>query len=690
MKDAVPAGGTLVGLEVNVVKLPSGPAIKSARAVFLVGEKESYGEWRGPAADANAEKVRLVAKPGYAVGAISARHLPFLFGLSVTFMKVKDGKLDPTDKYESDWAGAKDGLGQGPTTVGGKGELALGLILKSNPLCLSGIGLSYGDGAKNDPVGAAPTPVAASPKGGVVAPVIAGGKTDPEFRDPIPAGGALVGLEVGLGKNGPNTVVKAARAVFRAGDKETSGEWHGPTGADVVTEKVRVVAKTGYTVGGLSARTGGAGIFGLSVTFMKYTDGKLDPKDSYESDWVGAAIGLGPVVVGGKGEPVHGFAGKTNATALTGVGLLFQDATKKPPETGGPPAVGSVPMPPIPPMPAMPPAPVPVPVRPDGRGPRIAGGPFDAEFRDHAPPDGLLVGFHVGLGKFVTNDVVKAIRPIYRVGEKDSNGLPFGTSAAVSKILAKPGYAVGAVTIKNGLGIDGLSVTFMKIVDGKLDPTDKYESEWVGGKGGGPETTLGGDGVAVVGVLLKANAKEVTGLGLVYTDTNKPGLDGPWPAGKPTKMLGGGDTEFREAGPAGSLLVGFEVGVGRFVDNPIVAGFRPIFRADGKDTEGEWHGGIKVPDNVREFVKVVAKPGYAVGAITAKAGLGIDGFSVTFMKVKGAKLDPTDKYESEWVGGKGGGPEMRIGDGTPVIGVTGKGKPDWTTGIGLLNPPDKK
>ena len=101
----------MVGLEVNVVKLPSGPAIKSARAVFLVGDKESYGEWRGPAADANAEKVRLVAKPGYAVGAISARHLPFLFGLSVTFMKVKDGKLDPTDKYESEWAGAKDGLG---------------------------------------------------------------------------------------------------------------------------------------------------------------------------------------------------------------------------------------------------------------------------------------------------------------------------------------------------------------------------------------------------------------------------------------------------------------------------------------------------------------------------------------------------------------------------------------------------
>ena len=116
----------------------------------------------------------------------------------------------------------------------------------------------------------------------------------------------------------------------------------------------------------------------------------------------------------------------------------------------------------------------------------------------------------------------------------------------------------------------------------------------------------------------------------------------------------GGDREFREAGPEGSLLVGLEVGVGRFFDNPVVKSARPIFRTGDKDTTGEWHGpnGGEV---VKEVVKVVAKPGYAVGKITVRSGLGIDGLSITFMKVVNGKLDPTDNYESEWVGGKGGG-----------------------------------
>ena len=499
-KDVVPAGGTLVGLEIGVGKLGAGPAVRSARAVFLVGDKESYGEWHGAAADANTEKVKLLAKPGYAVGAINAKTTPFIYALSVTFMKVVDGKLDPTDKYESDWYGTKDGFGQGPVTVGGKAELATGFIGKTNPLSLTGVGLLYGETAKKDPAGG-------PPKGGwATAATIVGGKTDPEFKDPLPTGGALVGLEVGLGKNGPNTVVKAVRAVFLTGDKETFGGWHGPTDAQTVTEKVKVVAKADYAVGGLNARTGGAGIFGLSVTFMKLKDGKLDPTDTYESDWVGSAVGLGPVAVGGKGEPVLGFAGKSNAATVSGVGLLFADLTKKEPEKG--PAVGVAPMPAMPVVPA-------APVRPGDRGPRIAGGVFDSEFRDHAPADGLLVGLHVGLGKFVNNDVVKAIRPIYRAGDKDTNGAPYGTSTTVVKVLAKPGYAVGALSLKTGLGIDGLSVTFMKIVDGKLDPKDSYESEWIGTDEKKAASKLG-DGTPVIGLAGRANDKDMTGLGLLF------------------------------------------------------------------------------------------------------------------------------------------------------------------------------
>ncbi len=58
--------------------------------------------------------------------------------------------------------------------------------------------------------------------------------------------------------------------------------------------------------------------------------------------------------------------------------------------------------------------------------------------------------------------------------------------------------------------------TFMKVTDGKLDPTDKYESEWVGTDEKKKPTRLGGDGTPVVGIVGKSNAKEMTGMGLLF------------------------------------------------------------------------------------------------------------------------------------------------------------------------------
>ena len=42
------------------------------------------------------------------------------------------------------------------------------------------------------------------------------------------------------------------------------------------------------------------------------------------------------------------------------------------------------------------------------------------------------------------------------------------------------------------------------------------------------------------------------------------------------------------------------------------------------------------------------------------------------MGIKGKKLDPTKTYQSEWVGGKDGNREGRLGcDGNPVVGILG-------------------
>ena len=76
--------------------------------------------------------------------------------------------------------------------------------------------------------------------------------------------------------------------------------------------------------------------------------------------------------------------------------------------------------------------------------------------------------------------------------------------------------------------------------------------------------------------------------------------------------------------------------------------------------------------------------GYAVGAIVAKTGGNVDGFKVVFMRVGKQMLDPNDSYESEWLGGRGGGDETLLsGEGNPIVGVYGRCG-GWVDAIGLI------
>jgi hypothetical protein len=151
------------------------------------------------------------------------------------------------------------------------------------------------------------------------------------------------------------------------------------------------------------------------------------------------------------------------------------------------------------------------------------GGAFDPQFKDEAPGGGLLIGFEVGLGKFVNIDVIAAIQPIYSTAMGEQPGKRYGTNfSRVVTVKAKPGYAVGAITAKAGLTIDGFSVTFMRIAGATLDPGDSYQSDWIGGKGGGGETLLTGGGTPIVGIVGKSNNRDCTGLGLLLKANARP------------------------------------------------------------------------------------------------------------------------------------------------------------------------
>ena len=79
------------------------------------------------------------------------------------------------------------------------------------------------------------------------------------------------------------------------------------------------------------------------------------------------------------------------------------------------------------------------------------------------------------------------------------------------------------------------------------------------------------------------------------------------------------------------MLIGFKVGLGQSLNHDFVQMVQPIFlNASGREVDGEVHG----RNGDREVKVLKARPGYAVGAITIRTGLGVEGFSATFMKVE--------------------------------------------------------
>ncbi len=81
-------------------------------------------------------------------------------------------------------------------------------------------------------------------------------------------------------------------------------------------------------------------------------------------------------------------------------------------------------------------------------------------------------------------------RPLPRQGRPEEQAAK-DQGARVVHVRARPGYAVGAPHLPLRLLINGLSVTFMRMKDGKLDPQQSYESDWVGDRTGGERNHRG-------------------------------------------------------------------------------------------------------------------------------------------------------------------------------------------------------
>jgi hypothetical protein len=83
-------------------------------------------------------------------------------------------------------------------------------------------------------------------------------------------------------------------------------------------------AKPGYAVGGLQVDTPEF-VNAFAVIFMRVKpDGRLDPTDSYISDWVGPKSDMPPQILSGQGKRVIGIHGRAGAI-LNAVGLVLAE-----------------------------------------------------------------------------------------------------------------------------------------------------------------------------------------------------------------------------------------------------------------------------------------------------------------------------------------------------------------------------
>jgi S1-C subfamily serine protease len=123
---------------------------------------------------------------------------------------------------------------------------------------------------------------------------------------------------------------------------------------------------------------------------------------------------------------------------------------------------------------------------------------------------------------------------------------------------------------------------------------------------------------------------------------------------------------YRDVCEEGGVLIGFEVGLGKFGNNATVKSLRPIFRTKTGEKFGKWQGTTPTAP-----VTLKAKPGYVVSGLSLRTGLGLDALSLVFTKLGPNGYVSGDMYNSEQAGGNGGGPSTAGGNGALFVGVTG-------------------
>ena len=233
---------------------------------------------------------------------------------------------------------------------------------------------------------------------------------------------------------------------------------------------------------------------------MHVNGDKLDNRDSYESDWIGGYGGNDPQLLSGQGRPVVGLIGRENARECTGLGLCVSSTD--------PPSV-------VPPPDASP-------CRNRPSKPCRTARYWSVTRGWHAiktsPPKGACwSGSSSASSPLPTKNPFAPFRRSSARARR-SPSLASSTernSNASSRWWQNPAMR-SAMSVRNS-NADGVKLTFMRIKDGQLDPSDSYDSGIVGEQRPDGWTNLTGDGHPVVGIIGSAEERSNLGLGLLFS-----------------------------------------------------------------------------------------------------------------------------------------------------------------------------
>jgi hypothetical protein len=322
--------------------------------------------------------------------------------------------------------------------------------------------------------------------------IYAGSPVGQEFIRVDGALPALIGVKAVTGPWGGSTVIRNVMPVYER-----------PADATVGPNEVLAIAKDGYAVGGFLVNINDEGFMqGLRVVFAKLIDDdKTDPKDIYLSDWIVAPKGDNHVQLGVKGDPVFGFYVKSGLNTH-GIGLVVKGVSSQ----GGSPAVttgaprNSRDVNDIPPG-TMKTAMI------GGSG----GGPFIRVNQSLTPAIGARVGLTTWMGEPQLKNVELLFEPPARpLKSKD-----------VVEVIAKEGYVLSGFVVSGQTYSQSCKLIFVRVKDGKTDPTDTYTSDRCGEIGDPTETQLAGKGEQVVG-LYGLQGLNLNGFGLVVLPVDAP------------------------------------------------------------------------------------------------------------------------------------------------------------------------